>query len=192
MSEWLKEHAWKACVGETLPWVRIPLSPPSFAKRSLRSRLRMAGHVTRTLAKDALRSGHGREGGRLTAYQLLTLCASHMVDPANLLEPRCSFEGDFGCDCGVTFAPLGDVPSEEARFVYILRSSTDPSRRYIGLTSDIGARLHAHNAGQNSSTALWKPWVVDVCIEFRDATVARRFERYLKSGSGHTFARRHF
>src|SRR5687767_15490744 len=31
MSEWLKEHAWKACVGETLPWVRIPLSPPNFA-----------------------------------------------------------------------------------------------------------------------------------------------------------------
>jgi hypothetical protein len=30
MSEWLKEHAWKACVGETLPWVRIPLSPPAF------------------------------------------------------------------------------------------------------------------------------------------------------------------
>src|SRR5215510_15722237 len=28
MSEWLKEHAWKACVEETLPWVRIPLSPP--------------------------------------------------------------------------------------------------------------------------------------------------------------------
>ena len=30
MSEWLKEHAWKACVGETLPWVRIPsLRQPS-------------------------------------------------------------------------------------------------------------------------------------------------------------------
>src|SRR5918993_1491953 len=29
MSERLKEHAWKACVGETLPWVRIPLSPPT-------------------------------------------------------------------------------------------------------------------------------------------------------------------
>src|SRR6056297_1013521 len=28
MSEWFKEHAWKACVGETLPWVRIPLCPP--------------------------------------------------------------------------------------------------------------------------------------------------------------------
>src|SRR4030095_13543913 len=33
MSEWLKEHAWKACVGETLPWVRIPLSPPSASAR---------------------------------------------------------------------------------------------------------------------------------------------------------------
>jgi integrase len=29
VSEWFKEHAWKACVGETQPWVRIPPSPPS-------------------------------------------------------------------------------------------------------------------------------------------------------------------
>jgi hypothetical protein len=28
MSEWSIEHAWKACVGETLPRVRIPFSPP--------------------------------------------------------------------------------------------------------------------------------------------------------------------
>ncbi len=30
MAEWLKAHAWKACLGETLSWVRIPLSPPNF------------------------------------------------------------------------------------------------------------------------------------------------------------------
>ena len=29
MAEWLKAHAWKACVRESVPWVRIPLSPPS-------------------------------------------------------------------------------------------------------------------------------------------------------------------
>src|SRR5580704_14132753 len=29
VSERFKEHAWKACVGETQPWVRIPPSPPS-------------------------------------------------------------------------------------------------------------------------------------------------------------------
>jgi hypothetical protein len=37
MSEWLKEHAWKACVRETVPWVRIPLSPPNFAPLVWRS-----------------------------------------------------------------------------------------------------------------------------------------------------------
>src|SRR5579862_3527260 len=30
VSERFKEHAWKACVGETQPWVRIPPSPPFF------------------------------------------------------------------------------------------------------------------------------------------------------------------
>jgi hypothetical protein len=28
VAEWFKAHAWKACVGETLPGVRIPPSPP--------------------------------------------------------------------------------------------------------------------------------------------------------------------
>ena len=29
VSERFKEHAWKACVGEILPWVQIPPSPPT-------------------------------------------------------------------------------------------------------------------------------------------------------------------
>ncbi len=33
VSEWLKEHAWKACVLVTVPWVRIPPSP-SFIMRN--------------------------------------------------------------------------------------------------------------------------------------------------------------
>ena len=28
MAEWSKTQHWKCCVGVTLPWVRIPLSPP--------------------------------------------------------------------------------------------------------------------------------------------------------------------
>jgi predicted GIY-YIG superfamily endonuclease len=78
------------------------------------------------------------------------------------------------------------------RFVYILRSVNSPERRYIGLTANVPARLSAHNAGQNRSTAPWKPWVVDVSIEFRTEQMAIRFEKYLKSGSGHAFASRHF
>ena len=30
MAEWLKAHAWKACKGATLSWVRIPFSPPIY------------------------------------------------------------------------------------------------------------------------------------------------------------------
>src|SRR5437870_6141233 len=44
MSEWLKEHAWKACVGETLPRVRIPLSPPNFASLRLGGSRGLIGH----------------------------------------------------------------------------------------------------------------------------------------------------
>src|SRR5215831_4532310 len=29
VAEWLKAHAWKACLRETVTWVRIPLPPPS-------------------------------------------------------------------------------------------------------------------------------------------------------------------
>ena len=64
--------------------------------------------------------------------------------------------------------------------------------RYIGVTADVAARLSAHNAGQNRSTAESRPWCVDVLIEFRTERLAIRFEKYLKSGAGHAFATRHF
>jgi uncharacterized protein YdhG (YjbR/CyaY superfamily) len=36
VSEWLKEHAWKACSREIVTWVRIPPSPPRTARYLLR------------------------------------------------------------------------------------------------------------------------------------------------------------
>jgi predicted GIY-YIG superfamily endonuclease len=77
------------------------------------------------------------------------------------------------------------------RFVYIIRSVNHPQRRYIGVTSDVAARVSAHDAGQNRSTARWKPWSVDVTIEFCTERMALRFEEYLKSGAGHAFASNH-
>lgn len=78
------------------------------------------------------------------------------------------------------------------RFVYILRSLTVPNRRYVGMTSDVRARLAAHNAGLSPFTARYRPWTMTVCIEFSDEQQASRFEQYLKSPSGRAFARRHF
>jgi putative endonuclease len=78
------------------------------------------------------------------------------------------------------------------QFVSIIRSVNYPQRCYIGATSDFAARLNAHNAGQNRSTALWKPWGTEVTIEFRSERMALRFEKYLKSGAGRAFASSHF
>jgi predicted GIY-YIG superfamily endonuclease len=77
------------------------------------------------------------------------------------------------------------------RIVYVLRSENTPTRYYTGLTSDIAARLAAHNAGRVPHTADGKPWIIDLVIEFSDQRRAVAFEKYLKSGSGHEFARRH-
>lgn len=75
--------------------------------------------------------------------------------------------------------------------VYVLKNCDDPPRYYTGVTSDLGARVEAHNAGRCSHTAKYRPWSADVVVRFADETRALKFEKYLKSGSGVEFARRH-
>jgi predicted GIY-YIG superfamily endonuclease len=76
--------------------------------------------------------------------------------------------------------------------VYVLHSSLETSHFYVGLTSDVNGRLADHNAGRCPHTLRYRPWQIHVVIEFRDEARAIRFERYLKSGSGRAFAKRHF
>jgi predicted GIY-YIG superfamily endonuclease len=78
------------------------------------------------------------------------------------------------------------------RFVYILKSLVSPTEYYVGATSDMPARLKAHNEGLSPHTTRWRPWRPLVVIEFDDEAPALEFERYLKTGSGREFARRHF
>jgi putative endonuclease len=82
--------------------------------------------------------------------------------------------------------------SDPKRFVYILQSISDPTQYYVGVTSDLFARLTAHNAGLSVHTAEHRPWKPLVVIEFDEEEPARRFEKYLKTGSGREFSRRHF
>ncbi len=77
------------------------------------------------------------------------------------------------------------------RFVYLLRS-LESGRPYVGVTADVPARLAAHNAGRVTHTARHRPWEVVIAIEFAEEASALEFERYLKSGSGWAFSRRHF
>jgi predicted GIY-YIG superfamily endonuclease len=77
------------------------------------------------------------------------------------------------------------------RYVYVLRNNETPPRYYTGLTSDVPRRHAEHNAGNCPHTANYSPWSIDVVIEFAEEKRAVAFERYLKSGSGVSFAQRH-
>jgi len=75
-------------------------------------------------------------------------------------------------------------------YVYLLQSVCG-GRRYVGSTKDLKTRLSDHNSGKSSHTAKYRPWELVTYVAFTDAELARAFERYIKSGSGHAFARRH-
>lgn len=78
-------------------------------------------------------------------------------------------------------------------WVYLLISRANRHARYVGITDEVDRRMAEHNSGKGGAfTAKHAPWDLVIAIGFRDRAKAERFERYLKSGSGHAFARRHF
>jgi putative endonuclease len=77
-------------------------------------------------------------------------------------------------------------------YTYIIESLSKPEERYIGHTSDLKKRLAEHNAGKCEHTSKLKPWKLKLYVAFETLDQAQRFEKYLKSGSGHAFANKHF
>ena len=74
--------------------------------------------------------------------------------------------------------------------VYILASLKDPTRIYIGRTTDLHKRLQEHNSGQSQFTKSYTPWRFETYISFSKEHLAVAFERYLKAGSGHAFLKK--
>ena len=81
---------------------------------------------------------------------------------------------------------------KDFHFVYILESLSHPVHYYTGSTNNIEARLQKHNEGGCPHTAKFRPWQIKNYFAFNSKERALKFERYLKSGSGREFARRHF
>ena len=82
-------------------------------------------------------------------------------------------------------------PLVDHRFiVYILRCSD--GRYYVGKTNNLESRLIRHQKGQVSFTASRLPFELVTYIAFDDEWKATQMEKYLKSGSGRAFAKRHF
>jgi len=66
-------------------------------------------------------------------------------------------------------------------YVYLLQSQLFPDRRYTGLTTDLHTRLAKHNEAGAPHTA----------TAFTNPLRAAAFERYLKTASGRSFAKKH-
>ena len=81
---------------------------------------------------------------------------------------------------------------EQWFYVYILESISQPGNYYTGQTRSLKARLQKHNDGGCPHTAALRPWRFKNFFAFNTKQKAIAFEKYLKSGSGREFARRHF
>jgi putative endonuclease len=76
-------------------------------------------------------------------------------------------------------------------YVYLLESIHFAGERYVGVTHDLKVRLRQHDLGEADYSAEFRPWRLVTYVAFSDERKAKAFETYLKSGSGHAFAKRH-
>jgi putative endonuclease len=87
---------------------------------------------------------------------------------------------------------LAGQPMRKFFYVYILVSEANEKIHYTGVSRDLEQRLLEHNRGECANSSSHRPWYIETAIAFRSEKKARAFEKYLKSGSGREFARRHF
>jgi len=74
-------------------------------------------------------------------------------------------------------------------YVYIL--SCNDERFYIGCTDDLKDRIIRHNKGHIPATKLRLPIKLIAYFAFSNKYTAFNFEKYLKSGSGRAFMKKH-
>ncbi len=72
-------------------------------------------------------------------------------------------------------------------YTYILLSP-QAHKFYFGSSNDLKVRLKMHNDGKVKSTKPFIPWRLVWYGAFQTESEARRFEKYLKGGSGKSFA----
>ncbi len=75
-------------------------------------------------------------------------------------------------------------------YVYILKCKDGNS--YTGCTSDLKERIARHKNGHVPATEKRRPFKLVMYVAIKDRYKAFEFEKYLKSGSGRAFIRKHF
>ena len=76
-------------------------------------------------------------------------------------------------------------------YVYLIESVHLRQQHYVGITDDLKRRLAEHNEGKSPHTRKFKPWQLVAYTGFANELTAQAYEKYLKTGSGKTFLKRH-
>jgi len=74
-------------------------------------------------------------------------------------------------------------------YVYILKCYDG---FYIGCTNNLKDRMRRHKNGYVDATKNRKPLILHYYFAFQNKYTAFNFEKYLKSGSGRAFIKKHF
>ena len=80
------------------------------------------------------------------------------------------------------------MENETSYYVYSLRCRDG---YYVGCTNDLDDRLERHRKGYVPATADRLPIQLDFYFCLKDKYKAFEFEKYLKSGSGRAFVKKH-
>ncbi len=75
-------------------------------------------------------------------------------------------------------------------YIYIIQSKNN-KKHYTGITENLVKRLKAHNTGESKYTAKDRPYKFLWYCCFADKNKAYKFEKYLKTGSGIAFLKKH-
>ena len=76
-------------------------------------------------------------------------------------------------------------------YAYLLRSVASKKQTYVGYTDNLKLRLKEHNQGESRHTSRFAPWSLELYAAFDVQERAEKFEKYLKTGSGRAFAKKH-
>ncbi len=74
-------------------------------------------------------------------------------------------------------------------YVYLLQDERD--KLYIGYSGDLKKRLYDHKSQRVTTTKVYRDPILIWYCAFKNKKAALDFEKYLKIGSGHAFARKH-
>jgi putative endonuclease len=88
-------------------------------------------------------------------------------------------------------AQNGRSSADKVRFYYVYILKCSDGKPYTGCTEDLEDRLERHQKGQVPATINKLPITLNSYFAFSSKYAAFSFEKYLKSGSGRAFIKKH-